>query len=251
MFISLNRNMFRALFVLAIFAGLPAQGAEGTNETTANDAQVDPNLLHREGVVVKFSATPTKGVGNLMAQDWADITFSITDEATGEPIKGRYPAAWMDIGEAWDAKGGRPMDCRAKVETYLKGIVGVRPMINLNDHFLLVMNRDASISVIDPAVGITGITNLFAQITLDRPAADWAKTEDQKKLFATMPLANQVDPRFPSVHRKLLYLLQWPRLCDEEATVYGRRPVCQMVFLGFFSVHLPLPGKAARILRKK
>jgi YVTN family beta-propeller protein len=46
--------------------------------------------------------------------------------------------------------------------------------------------------VIDPAVGITGITNLFAQINLDQPGADWAKTADQKNLFVTMPLADQV-----------------------------------------------------------
>jgi YVTN family beta-propeller protein len=78
------------------------------------------------------------------------------------------------------------------VSTYLQGIVGVRPMIDLNSHFLLVLNRDASISVIDPAVGITGITNLFAQINLDRPGADWAKTEDQKRLFVSMPLAGKV-----------------------------------------------------------
>jgi YVTN family beta-propeller protein len=65
-------------------------------------------------------------------------------------------------------------------------------MIDLNSHFLLVMNRDASISVIDPVVGITGITNLFAQINLEHPGADWAQTQDQKRMFVTMPLADQV-----------------------------------------------------------
>jgi YVTN family beta-propeller protein len=84
------------------------------------------------------------------------------------------------------------MSCKDRISTYLKGIIGVRPMIDLNSHFLLVMNRDASISVIDPAVGITGVTNLFAQVVLERPAADWAKTRDQKRLFVTMPLANAV-----------------------------------------------------------
>jgi YVTN family beta-propeller protein len=98
----------------------------------------------------------------------------------------------MDLSQAWEAKGGKPMSCRDRVATFLKGIVGVRPMIDLNSHFLLVLNRDASISVIDPAVGITGITNLFAQINLKRPGADWAKTEDQKRLFVSMPLAGKV-----------------------------------------------------------
>jgi len=116
----------------------------------------------------------------------------LTDASTGEPIKGRYPAAWMDLGKAWEAKGGRPMTCRDRVATYLQGIVGIRPMIDLNSHFLLVMNRDASISVIDPAIGITGITNLFAQVNLSRPGADWVLSEDHKRLFVSMPISDKV-----------------------------------------------------------
>ena len=159
----------------------------------AADADQDPNRISREGVVVEFSTRPTRGEADkVIAADWADVTFRITDANTGEPIKGRYPAAWMDLALAWEAKGERPMSCKDRVSTYLQGIVGVRPMIDLNSHFLLVLNRDASISVIDPAVGITGITNLFAQINLDQPGADWAKTEDQKRLFVSMPLAGKV-----------------------------------------------------------
>ena len=164
-----------------------------TAETAATDAEASENRISREGVMVEFSARPVKeGADKVMAVDWADVTFRITDASTGEPIKGRYPAAWMDLSEAWDALGSKPMECTDRVTTYLQGIVGIRPMIDLNSHFLLVLNKDASISVIDPVVGITGITNLFTQINLDQPGADWAKTSDQKRLFVTMPLANQV-----------------------------------------------------------
>ena len=202
---SLNAFLRGAMLALFMSTGLPAQSATDTaaaepsveNEAAAStgaetDAEV-PNRISREGVVVEFSTRPTRaGVDKVMAADWADVTFRITDASTGEPIKGRYPAAWMDLAKAWEAKGDKPMSCRDRVSTYLQGIVGVRPMIDLNSHFLLIMNRDASISVIDPAVGITGITNLFAQVTLDRPGADWAKTGDQKRLFVTMPLSNKV-----------------------------------------------------------
>ena len=201
----LNAFLRGATLVLLLSAGLPAHATDAAtggapqttdtkSETAAGAGQTDPNRITREGVVVEFSVRPTSGGADkvVVAADWADVSFRITDESTGEPIKGRYPAAWMDLGEAWEAKGGRPMECRQKVETYLKGIVGIRPMIDLNSHFLLVMNRDASISVIDPAVGITGVTNLFAQVNLDRPGADWAKTWDQKRVFVTMPLANKV-----------------------------------------------------------
>ena len=173
-------------------------GASPPAEDTSAEAGVadrDANRISREGVVVEFSTRPTQGESDkVIAADWADVSFRITDANTGEPIKGRYPAAWMDLALAWEAKGERPMSCKDRVSTYLQGIVGVRPMIDLNSHFLLVLNRDASISVIDPAVGITGITNLFAQINLDQPGADWAKTADQKRLFVSMPLAAKVAP---------------------------------------------------------
>ena len=164
-------------------------------ETEKSEAveQVKVSHITREGVNVEFFTKPTSEERDkVVAADWADVTFRITDASTGEPIKGRYPAAWMDLAETWKARGEKVMSCDDRVKTYLQGIVGVRPMIDLNSHFLLVLNADASISVIDPAVGITGITNLFAQINLDKPGADWAKTADQKRVFVTMPLADQV-----------------------------------------------------------
>jgi YVTN family beta-propeller protein len=166
--------------------------ASGCSREADTEAEQDPNTITREGVNVAFEVLPVGGVGEVTAGQWADVTFRVTDASTGDPIKGRYPAAWMDIGEAWQAMGDRPMSCKDRVATYLQGIVGVRPMIDLNSHFLLVMNRDNSISVIDPAVGITGITNLFAQINLNRPGADWVLNNDNKKLFITMPEAGQV-----------------------------------------------------------
>jgi YVTN family beta-propeller protein len=170
-----------------------SESAQPTQSESATEESADPNRITREGVIVEFSTRPTKGESEaVMAADWADVSFRITDASTGEPIKGRYPAAWMDLAAAWAARGEKPMSCREKVQLYLQGIVGIRPMIDLNSHFLLVMNRDDSISVIDPVVGITGITNLFAQINLDKPGADWVLTEDSKRLFVTMPVAGQV-----------------------------------------------------------
>ena len=54
------------------------------------------------------------------------------------------------------------------------------------------MNGDASISVVDPIVSMTGRTSLYATVLLPRPGADWAKTRDEKRLFVSMPLAAQV-----------------------------------------------------------
>jgi hypothetical protein len=175
-----------AVSILTLAAGC-------SREPEQTDDSENIQTITREGVNVEFSVRPIRGgIEDVAAGDWADVTFRVTDAGTGEPIKGRYPAAWMDLGEAWEAMGERPMSCKDRVATYLQGIVGVRPMIDLNSHFLLVMNRDSSISVIDPVVGITGVTNLFAQINLSRPGADWVLSADDKQLFVTMPLSGNV-----------------------------------------------------------
>ena len=198
----INRNFTKLGWLCAIVLAVSVGCGAGTSEPEApppatQDKAPLPdgsNFVSREGVNVEFALRPLRSekTGPAMAGDWADITFRVTDASTGEPIKGRYPAAWMDLGMAWEAKGGRPMTCRDRVATYLQGIVGVRPMIDLNSHFLLVLNRDASISVIDPAIGITGITNLFAQVNLTRPGADWVLSGDHKRLFVSMPVSGKI-----------------------------------------------------------
>ena len=65
-------------------------------------------------------------------------------------------------------------------------------MIDLNSYFILVMNRDNTIAVIDPITGVKGITKLYAQVYLKQPGADWAKSDDQRRLFVTMPRADAV-----------------------------------------------------------
>ena len=183
-------SLIRRATLLALTLLILVSGCSREAEPEAEED--NPNLITREGVNVELSVLPVGGVGDVTAGSWADVTFRVTDAGTGDPIKGRYPAAWMDIGEAWKAMGDRPMSCKDRVATYLQGIVGVRPMIDLNSHFLLVMNRDNSISVIDPVVGVTGITNLFTQINLSRPGADWVLNDDNKKLFVSMPATDKV-----------------------------------------------------------
>ncbi len=159
--------------------------------------------ITREGLSIEFSARPVAGHalkgGEITEGDFVDLTFRITDAGSGDPIQGLFPGAWMDMGQLWtdriDAERGgktRPMSCKERVGLYLQGLVGIRPMIDLNSYYLLVLNRDPSIAVIDPIVGITGITKLYAQVILKRPGADWVKTEDQKRLFVTMPVADMV-----------------------------------------------------------
>lgn len=151
-----------------------------------------PNRLVREGLTVEFSARPAGSAGELREGDYADITFGITDTSTGKPIRSLALGAWMDIGQPLAARDKSPLDCRQKMSLYLSGRVGIRPMIDLNSYYVLALNQDSSISVLDPMVGMAGKTYLYAHIALPRPGADWAKSADDKRLFVTIPRAAQL-----------------------------------------------------------
>ena len=147
----------------------------------------------REGVVMEFSAAPARGAKVLMEGELAEVRFKLTDEASGQPITGSPPGAWLDIGQVIQGQAGTEQkSCKDKVALYLRGIVGIRPMMDLNSYYVVVLNRDPSISIIDPTISLANATSTLARIILQRPGADWAKSPDGKRIYVSMPAAGQV-----------------------------------------------------------
>lgn len=75
---------------------------------------------------------------------------------------------------------------------FLKSSIGARPLLDLNSYFLLVMNRDASVTVVDPSVSVGGITSTMARIDIKQPPMDWVTPRDNKRVFVSMPTAGEV-----------------------------------------------------------
>lgn len=148
----------------------------------------------REGIAVEFSIGDgsQRNEPALLAGNPAAVHFRIADATTGEPVRGLRPGAWVDPGIAASGRQGVPQSCKERVGLYLKRMVGVRPMIDLNSYFLLVLNRDPSISVIDPLVGVTGRTSLFTSILLPAPGADWTEHTEKRRLYVSMPTRDAV-----------------------------------------------------------
>ncbi|HVF45622.1 MAG TPA: cytochrome D1 domain-containing protein, partial [Pyrinomonadaceae bacterium] len=63
--------------------------------------------------------------------------------------------------------------------------------VDLNAYYLLALNQEANISVIDPLLGFGG-SKLVTLVFLKSPGEDWALTSDRSKLFVSMPLVNLV-----------------------------------------------------------
>ncbi|HEX6085075.1 MAG TPA: hypothetical protein VF266_11155 [Thermoanaerobaculia bacterium] len=103
--------------------------------------------------------------------------------ADGTPLTGVRPAAWID------AKGAVP--CRDKIQSFLGGTLRARPSVDLNSYYIVTLNIEPSIAVIDPLLGFGG-SKLLTAITLQSPGVDWVMSPDQKRIFVAMPLVNRV-----------------------------------------------------------
>ena len=149
--------------------------------------------LEREGLVVEFEARPLAGQAALSEGGFADLRFRIRDRVSGQPLAGVAPGAWLDPAQpAADLQQGREHSCKSRVGMFLKSSIGARPLLDLNSYFLLVMNRDASVSVIDPSVSVGGVTSTLSRIDLKQPPMDWVSTRDNKRVFVSMPSAGEV-----------------------------------------------------------
>jgi YVTN family beta-propeller protein len=154
-----------------------------------------------DDVKLEFTVENFLGVGgrggevsaDIRAGERAVVKFKVSDATTESPIEGIRPLVWMDRlpPEELDLAAGDG-GCQDKVEGYLSGTLTARPTLDLNSFFILALNNDPSISVIDPTVDVGGMTQLFALIQLNQPGEDWAMSADQEELWVTLPGTNQV-----------------------------------------------------------
>jgi YVTN family beta-propeller protein len=167
-------------------------------EMSSAESSRAPQTYTREGVSVEFRMEPlssgrgTTGTGTtteLLAGTEATVRFKITDTTGNKPLTNLRPIAWIDqsaTGKAPDAKV-----CREKVQSFLQPSFNKRPTIDLNTYFILALNHEPNISVIDPLSGFGG-SKLYTLISLRSSGEDWVMSADKKRLYVSMPLVNQV-----------------------------------------------------------
>ncbi|WP_232239899.1 cytochrome D1 [Pseudomonas alkylphenolica] len=146
----------------------------------------------RDGVSIEFEALPATAGEPLMEGQLADIRFHIRDAASGQPLSGVAPGAWLDPASTTVSRDGRKLGCKARIGLYLKGVMGARALLDLNSYYLLLMNKDPSISVIDPSISVGGITSTLSRIPLKRAPMDWVVSNADKRLYVSMPDAGEI-----------------------------------------------------------
>lgn len=176
---------------MAICGLVLSYGLAGCGKVKAPVPEAGAQVIEREGLRVAFAVSPVGRPGEpVKAGEIARLSLQITNSQTGKPVSGLYPAAWIDPQSGSEELTQE--SCRAAAGMYLSGYVGVRPMIDLNSYYLVVLNEDPTIAVIDPIVGIKGITKLLTQVILPARGEDWAPSLDQKKVFIALPTADAV-----------------------------------------------------------
>lgn len=160
-------------------------GESAKKESVAPAAGARPRRITRDGVVIEFEAQPlvkrsgttAAAAAELMEGEEAVVRFSIADAATGTPMRGLRPTAWLDLKRA--GPKGEAKQCREKVQSFVQGSLRTRPDVDLNTYYVLTLNEEPNISVIDPLLGY-GNSKLYTLVPLKSSGADWILSKDQK-----------------------------------------------------------------------
>ena len=159
-----------------------------------------PQRIVREGVAIELNVEPAAATppgaaaptGAVREGGEAVVSFKVTDAATGQPLTSLRPAAWIDGRDApAPSADAATAACRGKIQSFLQSSLSARPDVDLNTFYILALNQEPNISVIDPQLGL-GSTKLLTLVLLKGAGADWVMSSDQRRLFVSMPNVNQV-----------------------------------------------------------
>jgi DNA-binding beta-propeller fold protein YncE len=171
----------------------PVVEATPATAPTAEPPLPSQTRVH-QGLAVEFGLAPVAGRslppgGTFAEGDDVVFRFTIKDTATGTPMTGARPAAWLVPKAAVDAAD--PAALSRKVAALIRGSRGDRPELDLNVFYVLALNEDATITVVDPLFGFGG-SKLLGLVQLPGQGADWVTTADGSRVFVSVPSAKKV-----------------------------------------------------------
>lgn len=149
--------------------------------------------LTASGVKVEFTVKSEDfffGPKNVESGGLATVKLRITDETTSAARENIVPRAWIEAVS--DPQATSDERCSSRVAAFARGGLTDRPLVDLNSFFVLALNQEPTISVIDPLVNFGGMTQLYAMLELPSPGADWALSDDQQLLVVTSPASGAV-----------------------------------------------------------
>jgi DNA-binding beta-propeller fold protein YncE len=114
------------------------------------------------------------------------VRLALHYDATQAPLTGLHPSVWMSLRE------GADVPCNTRARAFLRrGLMEKQPDLDLNDYYVLALNQDETIHVVDPQFS-SGRTRLLASIALPGRASDWILSPDQSKLYVSISQPGEI-----------------------------------------------------------
>ena len=149
-------------------------------------------VIEQQGVSVTFSiehATDTAVVKEPFREGEHVLVQFRAEDNNHSPLSGLYPAAWIHPAASNQAESSE--SCIDKTKAFIGGSLLSRAEIDLNVYYVLTLNQDASISVVDPLFGFGG-SKLLAMLSLHANGFDWAVSATQDRVFVSLPATHEI-----------------------------------------------------------
>ncbi len=146
--------------------------------------------LVRDGISMRLEIDPLEERSQsnfLNASHVLRIRLALQDAATHSPLTGLHPSAWLSLRE-----NNEDIPCSARARAFLRrGLMEKQPDMDLTDYYVLVLNQDETIHVVDPQFSY-GQPRLISSISLPSRADDWLLSADQSRLYVSMSKTGEV-----------------------------------------------------------
>jgi YVTN family beta-propeller protein len=190
----------------ALGLALPGQAAGQEHHQHPAPAEQQPASAPRSGepprtvvpVRAELATGPEGAVGTRAAREReaVEVRLRLTDPATGRPLTGLQPMAWVDVRRDEQTSLAT---CQQRVGAFVEATLHVKhgeinltqPVDDLNGHYLVTLARGGTVVVIDPVKGF-GRTRMLTAVPLGAEAVDWAATPDDRRIFVTVPSRGEV-----------------------------------------------------------
>ncbi len=154
--------------------------------------EISLGRFKQEGISIECSLARIGGAeraGDAFVEgDNVRFRFRIAD-GSGATLTNLYPAAWLLSRPAGSVT--TPQMAVQKAKSMVNSSALAPAALDLNIYYVLTLNGNGTIAVVDPLFGYGG-SKLLAMVPLKSPGADWVLSKDETTMYVSLPESNQV-----------------------------------------------------------
>ena len=161
----------------------------GSTQASARTTPPKPALSQKAeqgGLKIEMQLLPQNSKGLMVGED-TRVRLRLTDTASGQPLTGVRPRAWMARMNADLASES----CEGQVKRFVSGRLSQRADHDMNVFHFITLNHDRTVAVINPQVSMN-VTKLEGIVQLPANGDDWVLLDDRDLLLVTMPSIGSV-----------------------------------------------------------